>query len=245
MADADPVDLVFGGLDKLAPGSDEATRRALDALPPADLRTVVDAGCGTGRHTLVLAKELGVPVHALDTHGPFLDRLRERAEAEGLGDLVRPRALDIADLADAFEDVDVVWSEGAAYTVGVPRALEAWRPALADGGFVVFTELTWLTDAPPEPARAFFAAAYPDMRTVAENRAVAEAAGYDVLGDFALPREAWTDGYYDVLSPRVAALADHPDAAVRDLAAGVAEEVRVFDASGGSYGYVFYLLQKA
>ena len=245
MADADPIDLVFGGLDKLAPGSDEATRRALDALPLAHPRTVVDAGCGTGRHTLVLAERLGVPVHALDTHGPFLDRLRERAEAAGLGDLVRPQALDIAALADAFEDVDLIWSEGAAYTLGVPDALAAWHSALADGGLVVFSELTWLSDEPSEAARSFFAAAYPDMRTVAENRAVAESAGYRVLSDFVLPTEAWTEGYYDVLRPRIAALVDHPDAAVRDLAAGVAEEIRVFDASEGSYGYVFYLLQRA
>lgn len=210
-ADPDPVGLVFGGLDKPAPGSDEATRRALDALPPADVQTAVDAGCGTGRHTSVLAERLGVPVHALDTHRPSLDRIGERAEAAGLGDLVRPRALDVAEIADAFEDVDLVWSEGAAYTVGAPRAFEAWRPALADGGFVVFSELTWLTDNAPDPARSFFATAEPDIQTVAQNRAVAEAAGYRVLGDFVLLPESWADGYDDdALSPRVEALADPP-----------------------------------
>lgn len=53
------------------------------------------------------------------------------------------------------------------------------------------------------------------------------------------------DGYYDILKPRAKALLDHPDAAVRALAAETMREIDVFDRSEGSYGYVVYVLQGA
>jgi hypothetical protein len=53
------------------------------------------------------------------------------------------------------------------------------------------------------------------------------------------------DGYYDVLAPRARTLLNHPDAAVRDFAAETVREIEVFDRSEDSYGYVFYVLQRA
>ncbi|HEX2887844.1 MAG TPA: class I SAM-dependent methyltransferase, partial [Vineibacter terrae] len=85
------------------------------------------------------------------------------------------------------------------------------------GGFVVVSELVWLQDDPPPMARAFFEVCYPDMKPLAANIAIAGDAGYRVLGTHTLPREAWVEGYYAVLQPRAAALADHADASVRAL----------------------------
>ncbi|MEZ4547788.1 MAG: hypothetical protein R3B51_08745 [Thermodesulfobacteriota bacterium] len=60
-----------------------------------------------------------------------------------------------------------------------------------------------------------------------------------------LPREAWTVGYYDVLGPRAESLKNHPDATAREMAAETLEEIEVFESSGGSYGYVFYVFERA
>jgi ubiquinone/menaquinone biosynthesis C-methylase UbiE len=48
-------------------------------VPKQRFSVVVDAGCGTGRQTLALAKELGTLVHAVDSYEPFLSDLRRRA----------------------------------------------------------------------------------------------------------------------------------------------------------------------
>jgi hypothetical protein len=53
------------------------------------------------------------------------------------------------------------------------------------------------------------------------------------------------DGYYDILAPRTKALLDHPETSVRDFAAETAREIEVFQCSEDSYGYVFYVLQRA
>jgi methylase of polypeptide subunit release factors len=57
-----PIDLLFGGMEKLGPGGNVHTLNLLRLLPKRDLGVIVDAGCGTGRQTLALAKALGTPM---------------------------------------------------------------------------------------------------------------------------------------------------------------------------------------
>jgi trans-aconitate methyltransferase len=246
MSAQDPVDLLFGGMAKLGPGDDALTRELLLRLPLRALGTVVDAGCGTGRQTLVLARVLGARIHAVDTHAPFLETLGRRAEAAGLAHLVSTRRMDMRDIPTAFPRIDLLWSEGAAYSIGFGDALALWARAIVPGGFAVVSELAWLQapEEAPAAARDFFAAAYPAMRTAAANAALAEAAGYAVRETRALPRGAWTEGYYDVLAPRAKALGAYPDPAVRAVAEETLREIEVFARAGKSYGYVFYVLER-
>jgi hypothetical protein len=55
MNDSDPITLLFGGMEKLSPGSNADTLHVLHLLPKQAFRVVVDAGSGTGRQTLALA----------------------------------------------------------------------------------------------------------------------------------------------------------------------------------------------
>ena len=245
MGDSDPVGLLFGGMEKLGPGDNADTLRVLRLLPKREFRVVVDAGCGTGRQTLALAKELGTPVHALDSSEPFLDELVRRAGEAGVGPLVQAHRMDMEDIPRVFHDIDLLWSEGAAYNIGFPNALTTWAPALTPGGFAVVSELSWLAEQPPDAVREFFQTGYPDMRSVEHNVAIAERAGYKVLATHPLPPGAWVEGYYDILGPRAKALLGHPDPAVREFAAETVREIEVFQCSHGSYGYVFFVLQRA
>jgi SAM-dependent methyltransferase len=242
---SDPVNLLFGGMEKLGPGSNTDTLYVLRLLPKKSFRVVIDAGCGTGRQTLALAKELGTPVHAVDSHAPFLADLVRRAGEAGVGHLVRAHGMDMKDIPQAFQGVDLLWSEGAAYNIGFANALAAWAPALAPDGFAVVSELSWLKGQAPDAVRDFFRSAYPDMQSAEHNAAVAAGAGYEVLATHTLPRQAWVDGYYEILAPRAKALLGHPDPSVRAFAAETVREIEAFQCAEDSYGYVFYVLRRA
>jgi SAM-dependent methyltransferase len=244
MSDVDAIDLVYGGLDQLGPGSDADTRLMLERLPGQVEGEIVDAGCGTGRQTLVLAESLRRTVHALDNHAPFLQDVERRAAQAGLGEYVRTHCMDMADIPERFQDIGLLWSEGAAYSIGFDRALTLWRTALGRKGMIVASEITWLESPAPDEVRAFWDRHYPTMRDDAGNRAAAERAGFQVIGTHVLARSAWMDGYYGPLELRSKALLEHDDAAVRALAAENLEEIEVFRRAGDSYSYVFYLLQK-
>ncbi len=246
MSDSDTISMLFGGMEKLGPGDDAHTLYVLRLLPRQDFRLIVDAGCGSGRQTLAIARALGTPVHAVDTHQPFLDDLERRAEVRQVRELVRTHCMDMKDIPAAFPGMDLLWSEGAAYNIGFANALSVWAPAILPGGFVVVSELSWLDrEAAPVAVRDFFRAGYPDMRAVQQNAELVTRAGFKLLGTHTLPREAWVEGYYDVLGPRAKALLDHPSPSVRELAAETIKEIEVFEQAGDSYGYVFFLLQRA
>ncbi|HZF55951.1 MAG TPA: methyltransferase domain-containing protein [Polyangiaceae bacterium] len=252
--------LLHEGLPRQGPGSDEVTREALTRLRRAGLDErlkarerpcVLDLGCGPGRQTLTLARELGVVITAVDQHAPFLEELRSAARAQGLEAIVDARLGDFAALHDAPGSVDLLWSEGAIYTLGFRSGLERWRPLLPAGGFAAVSEATWLTDGPEPEPRAFWSEAYPTMGTVASNSAAAREAGFEVLGAFELPEAAWWDDYYAPLLDRVErvrprALSQGGEGS--DLARAIAEterEIDLYRRFCRSYGYVFYLLRAA
>ena len=147
------------------------------------------------------------------------------------------------DIPKFFDDVDLLWSEGAAYNIGFSNALTTWASTMASGGLAVISELSWLTNQAPDAVQDFFRLGYPGMQPVEQNIAAAERAGYKVLGTHTLPRHAWVDGYYDVLEPRAKVLLGHSDRSVGDFAAETIKEIEMFECSEGSYGYVFYILQ--
>ena len=240
-----PIDLLFGGMAKLGPGGNDHTLHVLHQLPRQHFPVIVDAGCGTGRQTLVLAQALGTLVHAIDAYAPCLQDLTRRATAAGLAPLIQTHCLDMQDIPGLFPHIDLLWSEGAAYNIGFANALTLWASAITLEGFAVVSELSWLREQIPPAVREFFASGYPAMASLPHNLVVAENAGYTVLTTYTLPQEAWVTGYYDLLEPRAQALLNHPDAAVRVFVAETLKEIDIFHASDESYGYVFYILQRA
>src|SRR5580765_3325392 len=141
-----PVDLLFGGMGKLGPGDSKETLRVLQLLPNRSLRVVVDAGSGTGRQTIALAKSLRTVVHAVDNHQPFLDELMRRAAEANVDRFIRAHCMDMQDIPQTFQGIDLLWSEGAAYSIGFSSALAIWRSAVAAGGLAVISELSWLKE---------------------------------------------------------------------------------------------------
>ncbi|MFQ5971636.1 MAG: class I SAM-dependent methyltransferase [Alphaproteobacteria bacterium] len=241
-----PFFQLHSGIPREGPGSDASTRRAIGALPPlSEAPRILDVGCGPGKQTLVLARALGGRIDAIDLHEPFLERLRRAAADAGLGHLVTTRRLSMDALDYPLESFDLIWSEGAAYVMGVGNALRAWRPILRTGGCLAFTEPTWLTDAPPAEAAEIFSD-YPGMTDVDGNLERADRAGYDVLAHFTLPPEDWWAEYYGPLERRIAEL--RPTCAPGSELARVLDteehEIAVRRRHGASYGYVFFVLRR-
>ena len=207
-------------MEKLGPGSNLDTLQALALVPCSSFDVIVDAGCGTGRQTLVLAHQLESAVHAVDISEQHLSKLERYAKELGMEHLVHTHAMDMADLPTHFPAIDLLWSECSAYHIGFRRALETWFKTIRPGGHAVVSELSWLRppeDVPPA-VRQYFGSGYPEMCTVEENISFAEAAGYEVIASHLLSHEAWIEGYYDRLEPLAHSLLHHSEAAVRVFA---------------------------
>jgi hypothetical protein len=86
---------------------------------------------------------------------------------------------------------------------------------------------------------------YPEMQSAEQNIQTAEEAGYELFNTYTLPKHTWVKDYYDILEPRAKSLLNHSDVAVRDFAIETLKEIETFQIAEDSYGYVFYILQRA
>jgi SAM-dependent methyltransferase len=235
---------VHEGLPREGVGSDATTRALLalaEPLPPHP--RVLDVGCGPGRSALVLAAA-GAQVAAVDTHEPFLRRLRRAAADRDLTGRISVQRASMAALPFADASFDVVWSEGAAYLLGVDEALRRWRRLLVPAGVLVFTEVGWATRAPSAASRAFWAAGYPAMREPAATVAAAAAAGYDVVATYRLPEQDWWAEYYDPLSARIEGLEAGDDPQTRAALAEHRAEIDLRRQHAGDYDYTGFVLRR-
>src|SRR5947199_8184616 len=112
MKTPNPVDLLFADMDKLSPGDDSVSLYVLRSLPEHRFEVVVDAGCGAGRQTFVLADELKAPIDAVDSYQAFLDRLRQRAKEKEIAQLVRTHCMDMKEIPSVFPTIHLLWTEG-------------------------------------------------------------------------------------------------------------------------------------
>ncbi|WP_272699152.1 SAM-dependent methyltransferase [Desulfovibrio sp. Fe33] len=192
---------IYEGLDREGPGSFEMTKRAYDmceGLP--DRPEILELGCGSGGASIPLAQISGGTVTATDVHRPFLDVLVERAKAAGVADRIIAALMDMGDIQAEPESFDLVWSEGAAYMIGVDRAFALWKPFLKPGGYLCISNAVWRIDPEDAPAdlREFWDNCYPAMGTAESCNAAARAAGYEPVGNFTIDAGCWEAFYGDV-----------------------------------------------
>ena len=156
---------LFSGLPRLAPGSPAGTRRALGLVPGVGPQTrVLDIGCGTGAQSLTLAQSSPVRIIAVDNHAPYIDVLNREARRLGIADRLQARVADMRSLDFPDGSFDLIWCEGAIYTIGVETAMRDWRRLLRRNGHVALTEVCWRMPDPPAECAAFWNREYPAIR---------------------------------------------------------------------------------
>ena len=237
---------LFGGLPRGGPGDDASTRRAwrmMTGVPAAP--EMLDVGCGPGRPTLELARLSKGRITALDNHQPFLDLLDREAARSGLSERIRAVNKSMFEMDFPPESFDVIWSEGALFIIGIEKGLGDCRPLLKNGGHLAMTEAVRLKPDLPEPVRELWEE-YPALTTIEANLEIIRKAGYRSIGHFLLPDRAWTDEFYDPMEKRIAEL--RKTHAGNDGALAVfakcQNEIDIFRAYSGFYGYAFFVMKK-
>lgn len=229
------------GLPRKGPGDRQFTLGLLAQLPllPGKPR-IADLGCGAGAASLLLAQHFQTSVKAVDASSVFIEELKINARRAGLAHLVEPICIDMAALDWPNASIDLLWSEGAAYSIGFRNALRAWYPLLAKGGLAVVSEMSWFNEAAPEPARDFWNSAYPGMGTEKENVARAAEVGFSVLFTERLPSGAWWNNYYTPLRERMRSL--DTSRMNQKVIHETEQEISLFEEYSDHYGYTFYVL---
>lgn len=242
---------LFLPLPRHGPGSPASTRAVLEMIRelPESPR-VIDAGCGAGASTLVLAEALPTArILAVDVLEPVLERLREKAEAAGFGDRIETRRCSMVEIDEPAGSVDLIWSEGAIYEVGIEAGLRAFHELLRPGGYVAFSEACWFVgpDRRPPELVEFWNREYPAIRSEDEVVALIEGqpdTSFRCEGTWRLEAGGWTRDYYEPLAKRCAELKAGADPVLAEVIAGAEREIAIFREHHRRYGYTFFVLRK-
>ena len=233
--------------DRQGIGSDDATSRAfeltgIDASSPV---AVADLGCGTGAASLVLARDFGLRVTALDLASPFIEQLNERARAACVGERISAAVGDMGAPPLEPGSLDLIWSEGAMYNIGFETGAAAWRELLRPGGVLAVSDLVWTGASRPADVQAYWDSECPGVGTPGERIAALEHAGYEPIAFFMLSDDCWSN-YLEPLSAGFDAFLErhgHSDAA-KAIVKEHEAETRLREQHARWYGYAFLIARK-
>lgn len=117
-------------------------------------RRIVDLGCGTGAGTFALLGRFPeAHVTAVDASADHLQRLQDKARAQGVGDRVHTVQADLDSTWPDLGTVDLVWASASMHHMADPdRTLRQVHDALGPGGLLAVVELAGFPRFLPEGA---------------------------------------------------------------------------------------------
>ena len=247
MNDSLLIDLHKGN-KRQGPGGVGHTRRALhlaELTRTSRPLQVADIGCGTGASTLTLAENLNAHITAVDLFQDFLDVLTADVRKRGVADKITTLAASMEELPFDHGSLDVMWSEGAIYTMGFAKGVTSFKRFLKPGGILALSEITWLTRERPAEIQQHWDAEYPEIATASEKIGVLEDRGFVLKGYFPLPESGWIENYYTPLENSFAGfIAKHESEEARSIVEAEKAEIALYKKYRAYYSYGFYIAQK-
>lgn len=238
---------VFENLPRQGPGNRNCAAKALGLcreLPK--FPAILDLGCGIGGQTLHLAELTLGSIVAIDNHTPSIKRLQETIAKCGLSQRVSAIVGDMAHLEQPLESFDLIWSEGALYSIGLRNALSICYGFLHTGGYIAFTDAIWHKENPPPEIKASFDLDYPTMGLLDDDLAAIQDCGLELIGHFTLPDEAWWDDFYIPMETRIEKLRKKYANDVESLTIldQLAEEPDMHRRYSDFYAYEFFVARR-
>jgi SAM-dependent methyltransferase len=238
---------VFENLPRQGPGNRNCATKALGLCRElTEFPAILDLGCGVGGQTLHLAELTSGSIVAIDNHAPSIKRLQEAIAERRLSQRVSAIVDDMAYPEQPRGSFDLIWSEGALYSIGLRDALRVCHGLLRPGGYVAFTDAIWLKENPPPAVKATFDMDYPTMGSLDDDLAAIQDCGFELIGHFTLPDEAWWDDFYTPMETRIEELRkkyanDGESLAILDQ---LAEEPNMHRHHSDFYAYEFFVARR-
>jgi ubiquinone/menaquinone biosynthesis C-methylase UbiE len=239
---------LYKSLPRQAPGDDRAIEKALQLteLDQNEKLAVLNIGCGTGAQALKLASLLpNAQIAAIDEEKSFLDELNIRKHSAKGAEINTVHA-PYNQLPVLEKHIDLIWSEGTSQDFGFRETLEYWKTFLKPGGYIVLSELSWLTHDRPNELENFWQREHPEMSSVSDKIGDIQRAGLLPVAHIILPEEGWTDNYYDPIMERTPSFLQENKERMGtlDFVTNMLKRMNMYSKYNNYYSYVYYIIKK-
>ncbi|QIA63202.1 MerR family transcriptional regulator [Vibrio astriarenae] len=231
---------VFETLERWGPGGESETLKAL-SMVSSGADNILEIGSGKGLTTLALANNTSGKITAIDNEPVAVENLAAKLATENIEDRVSAVCASMTALPFSPDSFDLIWAEGCVYIMGFEAALKSWKPLIQKNGYLVVSDLVWLTNSPKPEFTEFWKSEYPNMVNMHTRIEQAQALGYQVCQHFTISPQSW-DNYWRPLEQRVNQLqADMPKS---QALADILHEIGVYKQhQGDQFGYEFFILK--
>jgi arsenite methyltransferase len=132
-------------------GGLETTKELIELCHINGESYVLDVGCGVGATACYLAKRFGCRVIGVDIRESMIVRSKERAQKEGVGNLVEFKVADVQNLPFEGALFDAVICESVAtFIEDKQRVVNGCARVTRSGGYVGLNEELWLETPPTQ-----------------------------------------------------------------------------------------------
>lgn len=235
--------LAYKDLDRLSPGSDDTTLKAIDKIDVGDKETlnILDIGCGVGSSTMLLANYFkNAEVEAIDLFKHYLDVLDEKISKNDLGSRVFTYKMDMNDLDFANEELDIVFAEASAEIIGFKRALKEWKRLLKPEGYLIISDVSWI-QKPSSNSVKFWKNIYDEVDLIENKIKQIKNEDYEFIDYVIVPKDDW-NSYYNKLEKNLNKLSS--DKSAKDFVGQIKKEINHYRQNSDDYSYVFYIMRK-
>ena len=223
----------FRNMDRLAPGSDKSTLKAISYIDfnKDSKLNILDVGCGVGAATLLLANYFkNSTIEAIDLFDHYLKVLDEIDN-----DRVYTSQMDMNALDYPNEEFDIVFSEASAYIMGFNKALKEWKRVIKDNGYLIISEPSWIKK-PSKESKNFWKTHYEEIDTI-DNKIAQISENYKFIDYFILPKSDFKS-YHQNLENNLKDLEDN------NFKKDLKKEIEVYRKNSDDYSYVYYIMKK-
>lgn len=228
------------------PGSKDITLKAfsLTGLSKENNLKILDIGCGTGAQTIDLAQHTHASITALDFSAEFLGELKNRAKLLQLSDRIQCVESSMTELPFEKESFDLIWSEGAIYSMGFEKGIQYWKQFLKPNGVLAVSEITWTKMNPPAELVEYWNQAYSEMDFISNKIQLLEHCGYSPLAHLVLPENCWMEEYYHPMLQRFDAFMERNGKEAELLVQIEKDEIDFYQKYKDFYSYGFFIAKK-
>jgi len=194
--------------------------KAFSIIPIIENPRVLDAGCGSGVPTLMMAEKFNGKITAVDTDTKSIDIFREKVKGLNLSNRVTLSNSSFFDIKDKNNQYDLILAEGLLNVVGFQKGFLRIIKLLKRKGFIIIHD---------------------EFQNQNEKIEFIKNNDCKILDSFVLDEQIWWNDYFKCLEKEISS---NSNKELLKLFKSEIEEIKLFKKNPSQYSSVYYIIEK-